>query len=137
MPIRLSSFCHKVLIAFARTARRFPPIWSTLASRTPRRLPSALAHRQDAGPARRQPRPDNPGKHDHRACPDQHYPGARPLLPATDDERREVRLWDRTFDHYVHIPVQKIVGDRLRADGERDPRGVAGRARPCCAPPTT
>jgi len=56
---------------------------------------------------------------------DQHYPGAHPLLPELEAERLDARLWDRFFDLYVQVPMQKIVADRLRSDGERDPCGVA------------
>src|SRR3984893_6763790 len=56
---------------------------------------------------------------------DEHYPGAHPLLPADETERLDARLWDRFFDLYVQVPMQKIVADRLRPDGEHDPRGVA------------
>jgi glutathione S-transferase len=42
----------------------------------------------------------------------------------------EVRLLDRFFDLYVMTPMQKIVGDKIRPENERDPRGVAdARAR--------
>ena len=54
---------------------------------------------------------------------DAHYPGP-PMLPADAEARLEARLWDRVFDQYVMTPMQKIVADRLRADGEKDPRGV-------------
>jgi glutathione S-transferase len=37
----------------------------------------------------------------------------------------EVRFMDRFFDNYVMTPMQKIVGDFLRPEAERDPRGVA------------
>jgi glutathione S-transferase len=37
----------------------------------------------------------------------------------------EVRFLDRFFDNYVMTPMQKIVGDFLRPQNERDPRGVA------------
>jgi len=37
----------------------------------------------------------------------------------------EVRFLDRFFDNYVMTPMQKIVGDVLRPQAERDPRGVA------------
>jgi glutathione S-transferase len=47
------------------------------------------------------------------------------LLPAEVAACLEARLWDRFFDHYVQFPMQKIVTDRLRAEGEHDPRGVA------------
>ena len=56
---------------------------------------------------------------------DQHYPGARPLLPADETERLDARLWDRFFDLYVQVPMQKIVADRIRPEAEHDPRGVA------------
>ena len=34
-------------------------------------------------------------------------------------------MLDRFFDNYVMTPMQKIVGDHLRPEDERDPRGVA------------
>jgi len=52
------------------------------------------------------------------------YPGAG-LIPADRDSAREVRLWDRLFDNYIHVQMQRIVADRLRPTGSRDPRGVA------------
>ncbi|MCX7586426.1 glutathione S-transferase family protein [Phenylobacterium sp. 58.2.17] len=55
---------------------------------------------------------------------DAHYPGPS-MLPAEPEARLEARLWDRVFDQYVMTPMQKIVADRLRAEGEKDPRGVA------------
>ncbi|MGT2433277.1 glutathione S-transferase family protein [Cupriavidus basilensis] len=122
----LSSFCHKVLIALYENGTPFSTHLVNLGE------PDSRAAFLALWPIGKMPvlRDDSRGLTIPESTIiieylDQHYPGARPLLPATDDERREVRLWDRTFDHYVHIPVQKIVGDRLRADGERDPRGVA------------
>lgn len=56
---------------------------------------------------------------------EQHYPGPRPLLPADPTEALSARLWDRFYDQYLQVPMGKIVTDRLRADGEHDPRGVA------------
>jgi glutathione S-transferase len=56
---------------------------------------------------------------------DRYYPGAQRLLPADEDLRLDARLWDRFFDLYVQAPMQRIVADRLRPEGERDPRGVA------------
>jgi glutathione S-transferase len=35
-----------------------------------------------------------------------------------------MRFCDRFFDLYVHLPLQKIVGDRLRPEGKKDPHGV-------------
>ena len=37
----------------------------------------------------------------------------------------EVRFLDRFFDNYVMTPMQKIVGDFLRPETERDPCGVS------------
>jgi glutathione S-transferase len=56
---------------------------------------------------------------------DRRYPGNRPLFPLDAELALEARLWDRFFDLYVQTPMQKIVGDRLRAESERDARGVA------------
>jgi glutathione S-transferase len=55
----------------------------------------------------------------------QHFPSAASLLGEDKDTTLDVRLWERVFDNYVHVHMQKIVADRLRAEGERDPRGVA------------
>lgn len=46
------------------------------------------------------------------------------LVPADPAQARNVRLWDRMLDNYLHLPMQKIVGDRLRPEGKRDPHGV-------------
>jgi glutathione S-transferase len=46
------------------------------------------------------------------------------LLPADPDAARETRLRDRFYDLYVHDPMQRIVGDRLRPEARRDPFGV-------------
>jgi glutathione S-transferase len=53
-----------------------------------------------------------------------HYPGATQLVPLDADAAFEVRRRDRFFDLYVHEPMQKIVGDKIRPEGSRDPYGV-------------
>ncbi|MGH8142178.1 MAG: glutathione S-transferase family protein, partial [Steroidobacteraceae bacterium] len=58
-----------------------------------------------------------------------HHPGSATLIPADGDAAREVRLWDRLFDLYVHAPMQKIVSDRLRSEGTRDALGVEDARR--------
>jgi glutathione S-transferase len=55
---------------------------------------------------------------------DLHFPGPSPLLPDDKATALEVRLRDRFFDLYVHHPMQKIVGDKLRPEGRTDPEGV-------------
>jgi glutathione S-transferase len=52
------------------------------------------------------------------------HPGSAVLIPADGDTAREVRLWDRFFDLYLHTPMQKFVSDRLRPEGARDSVGV-------------
>jgi glutathione S-transferase len=56
---------------------------------------------------------------------DRYYPGAQWLLPQDEERRLDARLWDRFFDLYVHMPMQRIVADRLRPENERDPRAVS------------
>jgi glutathione S-transferase len=53
-----------------------------------------------------------------------HYPGGTRLIPADADLAWQTRLRDRFHDLYVHEPMQKIVGDRLRPAEKRDPFGV-------------
>jgi glutathione S-transferase len=57
------------------------------------------------------------------------YPSARWLLPVDAARALRTRALDRFFDTYVHEPMQKIVGDRLRGTSQHDPIGVdAARA---------
>jgi glutathione S-transferase len=53
-----------------------------------------------------------------------HHAGSIRLIPDDPRTALPVRMLDRFFDNYVMTPMQKIVGDALRPDGERDPRGV-------------
>ena len=52
-----------------------------------------------------------------------HHSGAVRLIP-DGAEGIDARILDRVFDNYVMTPMQKIVGDRLRAEGNRDAYGV-------------
>jgi len=54
----------------------------------------------------------------------QHYPGETQLVPADPDLARQTRMRDRFYDLYVDVPMQKVVGDRLRPAGNKDPFGV-------------
>ena len=53
-----------------------------------------------------------------------HHAGPVELIPGDARAALPVRMLDRFFDNYVMTPMQKIVGDAIRPDAERDPRGV-------------
>jgi glutathione S-transferase len=55
---------------------------------------------------------------------DRHYARRARLIPDDPEKALQVRLRDRFFDLYVHLPMQKIVVDRMRPEGKRDPHGV-------------
>ena len=55
---------------------------------------------------------------------DHQYPGRTRFIPADGKQALQTRLRDRFYDLYVHLPMQKIVGDRLRPQGRKDPHGV-------------
>ncbi|HYJ29997.1 MAG TPA: glutathione S-transferase family protein [Allosphingosinicella sp.] len=52
------------------------------------------------------------------------FGNAPPLVPADRDEALRARLWDRLFDLYVDVPMQKIVTDNFRPEGASDTHGV-------------
>ena len=61
---------------------------------------------------------------------DLHYPGKTKLIPDDTKQALQVRLKDRFYDLQFHVHMQKVVGDRLRPEGQRDPSGVEqARAR--------
>ena len=53
-----------------------------------------------------------------------HYPGKTAFIPKDPEQARETRLRDRLFDLYLHLPMQKVVTDKLRPAGKNDPHGV-------------
>ncbi|MGH6754117.1 MAG: glutathione S-transferase family protein, partial [Bradyrhizobium sp.] len=55
---------------------------------------------------------------------DRHYPGAARLIPDDFGRALQTRLRDRFYDLYVHLPMQKIMLDRMRPDDNKDPQGV-------------
>ena len=127
----LASFCHKVLIALYENDTQFAPNMVDLSSEAER---AALLQMwpigkfpvlRDAG--REQTVPESTIIIEYLDC---HYPGATRFIPADADRARQTRLRDRFYDQYVHEPMQKIVGDRLRPEGKKDPHGVEeARAR--------
>ncbi|WP_421996707.1 glutathione S-transferase family protein [Reyranella sp.] len=127
----LSSYCHKVLIALyenatpfegrvidfgnAESAASFRALWPV----------GKMPVLRDA--ARDRTIPESSIIIEYLA---QHHPGPVALLPADPDLALRTRLADRFYDLHVHDPMQKIVGDRLRPDGVKDPHGVeAARER--------
>ncbi len=56
-------------------------------------------------------------------------PPASRMLPADPAEALHVRWLDRVFDNYVMTPMQKIVADSMRGEGEHDAVGVADARR--------
>lgn len=53
-----------------------------------------------------------------------HHPAPVQLMPSDARAALDVRFMDRYFDNYVMTPMQKMVGDRLRAPEQRDAHGV-------------
>jgi glutathione S-transferase len=122
----LASFCHKVLIGLYENDTPFVPKQVDLMD------PVTSAAFVALWPVGKMPvlRDGN----SDRVLPettiileylDRHYPGPERLIPLEPERALEARLWDRFFDFYVQIPMQKVVTDRLRAEGERDAKGVA------------
>ena len=122
----LASFCHKVLIALYENGTAFQTRIVDFADPG-----SAAAHLE------RWPVGKIPVLHDAatgRTVPEtsiiveylqERHPGPVRLLPAAADRLLEVRLWDRFYDLYVSLPMQKIVTDRIRPPNANDPHGVA------------
>jgi glutathione S-transferase len=54
-----------------------------------------------------------------------YHSGPVELIPSDPDAALRVRFLDRFFDNYVMTPMQAIVSDFLRPEGERDPRTVS------------
>jgi glutathione S-transferase len=121
----LSSYCHKVLIALYENDTRFEPVSVNLGSETER---AALLKLWPVGKfpvlrddARNLTVPESTVIIEYL---DRHYPGATQLIPSDAEDARQTRLRDRFYDLHVHEPMQKIVGDRLRPEGKKDPHGV-------------
>ncbi len=119
----LSSFCHKALIALYECGAPFEPVLVNLGEKESR---AAFLKIWPAGkfPVLRDEAAVIPESSIIIEYLAQHYPGRARLVYADPDLARQTRLRDRFFDFFVHLPMQKIVGDRLRPEGQRDPCGV-------------
>ena len=120
----LSSFCWKVLIALYENGTPFEPRMVDFGDPTARAAYAAL------WPTCKIPLLEDDG----RVVPetsimieylDRHHPGALKLLPADAPAQMEVRLWDRLSDLYVMDPMQRIVGQHMRPEAERDAATLA------------
>ena len=122
----LSSFCHKALIALYENGTPFTPNIVNLMDDGER---TALRKLWPIGKfpvlrddARGETVPESSVIIEYL---DQHYPGTTRFIPADRDEMRETRLRDRFLDLYLHLPMQRIVGERLRPADRKDPHGLA------------
>lgn len=56
---------------------------------------------------------------------DAFHPGPHRFTPADPMAAIRARQWDRFFDLYVHVPMQRLVADIMRPEDKRDAFGVA------------
>lgn len=122
----LASFCHKPLIALYENETAFDSVIVDFGNQA-----SAEAFRK-LWPMAKMPVLVDAGRFATVAEStvvidylDLFHPGAVRFVPADPNNAWRVRFWDRFFDNYVHLPMQKIVGDALRPEAHRDPTGVA------------
>ena len=121
----LSSFCWKVLIALYEADLRFEPRLVNLGD------PADRAAFEAVWPLAKFPvlRDNMRGKTipessiiiDYLARTE---PSAASLVPSDPDLAMQTRLIDRLIDGYIHLPLQQVVGERMRPDGRHDPFGV-------------
>jgi glutathione S-transferase len=122
----LSSYCQKVLIALYEAATPFASVVVNFAD------PKSAESFRKLWPVGKMPVLRDAAR--DRTVPEssiiieylgQHHPGGAALIPADPDLALRTRLADRFYDLYVHDPMQRIVGDRLRPADNKDPFGVA------------
>jgi glutathione S-transferase len=121
----LSSFCHKALIALYEAGIPFEPILVNLGDEQSSAALRALWPIAKFPLLRDEARDCTvPESTVIISYLDAHYAGGTRFVPADVDKAWQVQMWDRFYDHYVHLPMQKVVGDKLRPAGQRDPFGV-------------
>ncbi|MBN8960708.1 MAG: glutathione S-transferase family protein [Rhizobiales bacterium] len=121
----LSSYCHKAMIALYENATPFTAVSVNLGDPDERAM---LLKLWGVGKfpvleddARGEVVPESSIIIEYL---DRHYPGATRLIPADGDAARAVRFADRFYDLHIHNHMQKVVGNRLRPAGAKDPHGV-------------
>jgi glutathione S-transferase len=121
----LSSFCHKALIAFYETGTPFVPHFVNLGD------PASVAAFKKIWPVGKFPVLHDAAR--DRLVPEStsiieylslHYPGRTKLVPDDAELAAAVREADRFYDLNVHVPMQKIITDRIRPEGKNDTFGV-------------
>ncbi len=121
----LSSFCWKALIALYENDTPFAANKVDLGNPTEREALLRLS------PIGRFPVLEDRGRNE--VVPessiiieylDRHYPGRTRFIPDEPQAALETRLRDRFLDLYLHLQMQKVVGDRLRPASAKDPHGV-------------
>jgi glutathione S-transferase len=121
----LSSFCWKALIALYENETPFTPQLVDLSDQSQR---AALLKLWPVGkfPVLRDAAKDRivPESSVIIEYLDTEYPGATRFIPADAKAALQTRLRERFYDLYVHLPMQKVVGDRLRPADKKDPHGV-------------
>jgi glutathione S-transferase len=125
----LSSFCWKALVALYENDTPFRPNMVNLGDEAER---AALLKLWPIGKfpvlrdeARGQTVPESSIIIEYL---DRYYPGRTRFIPGEPDLAWQTRLSEQFYDLYVHLPMQKMVDDRLRPEAQKDPRGV-GEAR--------
>src|SRR5207244_4137824 len=125
----LASFCHKALIALYENDTPFE-----------RRIVNLMDPSEAAAFKKLWPCGKFPVLQDgNRTIPessiiiehlDLQHPGKTRFIPADPKLALQVRLKDRFYDLHVHDHMQKIVGDKLRPEGKKDPHGVENARAP-------
>ena len=120
----LSSFCHKALIALYENDTPFQQNIVNLMD------PAEAAAFKKLWPCGQFPVLQDGDS--HHSGVEHHHRVSRPASSGKDQvhsgrsrsSRWQVRLKDRFYDLHLHLHMQKVVGDRLRPDGKKDPHGV-------------
>jgi glutathione S-transferase len=119
----LSSYCHKALIALYENGTPFTPQLVEL------HKPESREAFFKIWPVGKFPVltdgerviPESTPIIDYLAL---HHPGPATLIPHEPEAALAVRALDRFYDLNVHAHMQKIIGDRIRPEGRKDPHGV-------------
>jgi glutathione S-transferase len=121
----LSSFCMKALVALYENGTAFKPLLVNLGEKESREAflkvwaIGKFPVLQDD--ARNEIVPESTTVIEYL---DQHYSGSTKFIPDDNALALQVRQADRLTDLYIHMEMQKVIGDRLRPADKKDPYGV-------------